>query len=420
MPENPDNGDTSSQPGSAQKTVGGSKAAPRKKRAKDAANAGAQADDAQTEATLLERSVNDIKATRVNLLCQSINRAQVLLASSAESNVVVSADVITAITAAQENFGTPAWNATTEQEFWTAYQAISGLLQPVTYESLRWVEVAGKATTKKFIALGFISLLILLVSQVFWVYVNNTSTQIRNSIEQLNKKSAEVNKLEGDVQILSSQIELAAGDLPDGLTRTDVQKRLNQAVSDLNVAFDETERLRRLLNAQFVILADWVPELGSDPKPDGPGWFDTDEEKAAKQIALDKWYASQGAEREFAKEYLLAQAASILALMSTYVLPLFYGALGTVAYILRSVSRGIRERVLNASKVLNFWVRLPLGALSGVAIGWFLNTDTLPTGWASVQPLAIAFVAGYSVELIFTAMDQLVGAFSKGDNEPKR
>jgi hypothetical protein len=30
----------------------------------------------------------------------------------------------------------------------------------------------------------------------------------------------------------------------------------------------------------------------------------------------------------------------------------------------------------------------------------------------SIQPLALAFIAGYSVELVFTAMDNVIAAFA--------
>ena len=51
-----------------------------------------------------------------------------------------------------------------------------------------------------------------------------------------------------------------------------------------------------------------------------------------------------------------------------------------------------------------------MGTLSGLAITWFFQ----PTAelFKSLSPLAVAFLSGYSVEVLFAAMDRFVGAFS--------
>lgn len=57
-------------------------------------------------------------------------------------------------------------------------------------------------------------------------------------------------------------------------------------------------------------------------------------------------------------------------------------------------------------------LRLYLGAVSGLAIAWFVNPDTAPSIAKSIAPFALAFLGGYSVEIIFSAMDNLINAFS--------
>jgi hypothetical protein len=370
------------------------------------------ASDAANAGDPVAQGIAEVRSSRLGHLQQSIMKAQALLAFSAEANVAVPDTVVEGITDAQRAFGTEAWSLGIERAFWTAFREISGLVTPVTFTSLQWVATRGRGTTLLFIALGIASLVVLILGQIFWVYINNTSTQIRGSIERLNQKTKELVEIEATAGLLDRQLIFARerGVNPDELQQLEARNvQLRGKTEELAT---DIRQIRGLLAAQFVILADWAPEFGGDPKPQEPGWFDSDLERKAKLDNLAKWYEDQRTERGFEKEYLLAQADSILALMSTYVLPLLYGMLGTVAYILRSVSRGVQERVLTESSVLNFWVRIPLGMLSGVAIGWFLNEGTLPTGWDAVQPLALAFVAGYSVELIFTAMDRLVGAFT--------
>jgi len=54
---------------------------------------------------------------------------------------------------------------------------------------------------------------------------------------------------------------------------------------------------------------------------------------------------------------------------------------------------------------------MQLGALGGLAIGWFYKPEAGNIG-SSLSPFALAFLAGYSVEVLFFAMDKFVFAFS--------
>ena len=92
-----------------------------------------------------------------------------------------------------------------------------------------------------------------------------------------------------------------------------------------------------------------------------------------------------------------------------------YGLLGAYAYILRSLTKQIQRVTFSADSLVTFRLRWPLGMLAGISVGWFFGPDTLPAGLSALQPLAVAFLAGYSVELLFTAMDKLIGAFTASD-----
>jgi hypothetical protein len=50
--------------------------------------------------------------------------------------------------------------------------------------------------------------------------------------------------------------------------------------------------------------------------------------------------------------------------------------------------------------------------LSGISVGLILKAGALPGTLSSVTLLALALLAGYSVELLFSAMDRLISAFS--------
>jgi hypothetical protein len=92
-----------------------------------------------------------------------------------------------------------------------------------------------------------------------------------------------------------------------------------------------------------------------------------------------------------------------------FFLPLMYGALGTCAYILRTIYAQMVSRSYDARRSGEFVVRIFLGMLSGITLQWLLVRDgsTVPGG---LTPAVLAFLGGYSVELLFTAMDRLLAA----------
>jgi hypothetical protein len=87
-------------------------------------------------------------------------------------------------------------------------------------------------------------------------------------------------------------------------------------------------------------------------------------------------------------------------------------------FVLRSLSNEVKK--LWYVSDIGYRLRFPLGGLSGVAITWVLSMAQTPDPLKAVTPVAIAFLAGYSVELLFTAMDRLIVTFSGPESPPAR
>jgi hypothetical protein len=105
-------------------------------------------------------------------------------------------------------------------------------------------------------------------------------------------------------------------------------------------------------------------------------------------------------------------AAAFLAVLNGYAIPLLMGFLGSTAYVLRLYLTSMRDRLLNPYFLRSAKVRIALGTLSGLAIGFFLS----PGGTAAKSPAelatvvtlstpALAFLAGYAVEVLFKFID---------------
>ena len=111
------------------------------------------------------------------------------------------------------------------------------------------------------------------------------------------------------------------------------------------------------------------------------------------------------------RQHIVLAGRMVLEALNLYFLPLVYGLLGACAYVLRRLSTQVREYTYSPESEIRLKLRLYLGALSGFAVAWFINQATTPG--LTIAPMALAFLAGYSVEVVFSAMDSLVAAFSR-------
>ena len=114
---------------------------------------------------------------------------------------------------------------------------------------------------------------------------------------------------------------------------------------------------------------------------------------------------------------IVFDAEMALRRLNVIVLPMLLGLLGAYAYVLRTVDREIRERSFAENSALHHVVRLSLGALAGIAVGWFLKPEQIGL-LSSVPAWVMAFVAGYGIELLFAFLDRIVAAFTSKQAAP--
>ena len=77
-----------------------------------------------------------------------------------------------------------------------------------------------------------------------------------------------------------------------------------------------------------------------------------------------------------------------------------------MTYVLRRYLRSIGERLLTPRDLREYIVRVVLGTVFGVAIGFFTSTNAaspqvIANPVSSLGAPALAFLAGYAVEAVF-------------------
>lgn len=116
-------------------------------------------------------------------------------------------------------------------------------------------------------------------------------------------------------------------------------------------------------------------------------------------------------------------------LLVAWLLPGLYGLLGACVYIMRDqLQRGSEhfERGMRAFDILTLLLRITLGGLAGIIVGWFWvpNSDASSPQTITISSVSfgVAFLAGFSIDTLFHMLDRLNSTIgvARRDREPKR
>lgn len=118
-----------------------------------------------------------------------------------------------------------------------------------------------------------------------------------------------------------------------------------------------------------------------------------------------------------------------LFLLVSWLLPCLYGLLGACVFLMRrllfvnsSVGGLADARIVD---LLSLILRIALGGLAGIIIGWFWAPTALTTNSSALSvsslPFGIAFLAGFSIDSLFKLLDRLnrtIGVDDRKDDDP--
>lgn len=316
----------------------------------------------------------------MSALSESLQDAEFLLAFCARRGMPVDGGTRTAVATAVEEFAKNQKLApAAEAAFFEAMTILSKAIQPATLDGLtaQFPSRTFSAPTGKVIAdrgvrtyrnQAFIALVILFIAQVYWVI----GSSISQDVEKLN---ADIYKQTVALRNRTTVVQAARGVPAADQAVNDIQAAIAGATDKLSV--------RRSL-------------LGRWNKWNPLSWAFRLANVAPNQQIIAELQATQFA----------------LLILQSYILPLLYGWLGACVYILRAVGADIAGLAYAQYRQALYRMREALGALAGFAMAWLIGPKTEGV-FASLPPLAAAFVAGYSVDLLFTLLDRIVAAFAK-------
>lgn len=109
-------------------------------------------------------------------------------------------------------------------------------------------------------------------------------------------------------------------------------------------------------------------------------------------------------------------------MLTVWLLPCLYGMLGVCVYLMRSYVLGENRPSGPNDTVLNMFtntLRIALGGLAGIIIGWFWVPPPTTGGAVAVSissiPFGLSFLAGFSMDAFFTQLDRLKKGLDRPD-----
>lgn len=122
-------------------------------------------------------------------------------------------------------------------------------------------------------------------------------------------------------------------------------------------------------------------------------------------VILSNWYLSIIAVNPNTNAHLWDR--TLLELLT----PWMYGGLGACVYLLRSAHMYTYQRTFDVRRKPEYTNRIILGAIAGGAIIIFANNIAGDDGTViQLGSAALGFLAGYNTDLLFTAMERVIGA----------
>lgn len=114
----------------------------------------------------------------------------------------------------------------------------------------------------------------------------------------------------------------------------------------------------------------------------------------------------------------------VLSAYASYVLPVLFGLVGTIASFLRDISNRITGSILSPRDETLAIIRIILGAIAGLAVGLFFTPASVAaqisagSGVLTLSASGIAFLAGYGADGFFRMIDAMIARIFSLDPKP--
>lgn len=330
---------------------------------------------------------------------RALDEVDALLRFAAERVKDLDPDLSLAVAEARTALENNRWSPQLAQRFWTAFARLCELVQPVTTDCLaegrrrvpvfKWAPwgraeeiTVAERSSARYLRIMIVLLFMILPLQLYvWAATNLSKTvdalfaETRTKIAQLSEDS--------------NQLRAAMPAQPPAERTAVIERRAEQLNFDMNRILESITLLEKLSPFAATINEELHARLVNEVV--GP--------VGKAVLRFDLLQKERGP--------IIERANLLTGVVGSFVLPILFGVIGAVAYIIRSISDEIRNATFSSTSPIRHIMRVALGALAGIVVGLFGGLSNQ----LSLSPLAIAFLAGYGAEAVFSMFDGLIQKF---------
>ena len=338
---------------------------------------------------------------------QALATAGMLLRFAAEKVKELPRPTVATVCSALDAQAAGTWDDQIATDFWCAFNELCELIKPATVDTLTtnfdvtpppkwafWVLDPKPVSLSKRAAGRYLKLLmVLLVLSVILGFVVSTTTGLSKESEKLIHQADDLT-----VQMNKSVDALVQQGVKDFARASETQQAdiasLQEALKQQSNLLDQVLQ-KNLMMSKLLVFG-----LGMSMEP---GNYKSAGSVAEVEDAIRNYETQR---RQVAGDRLSSQV--LIGILTTTVLPIVLGIMGACAYVVRLISDQIKDTTFSESSPVRHLVRVALGGLAGVVIGF--GGVVTEIGLSSA---ALAFLAGYSVEPVFSTFDSIAEKFRR-------
>jgi hypothetical protein len=333
---------------------------------------------------------------------EALDDAELLLKYSAELGIAVDEDIRDHILQARAASST-GWDEPTAANLLTALAQLAARLKPVTAESLKACRGETRSTVRQYWLVAICLAVVIVPFSLASFVASAISGAVRVDIATANDLTVKLRTQLGPPPGPNQAAPPRAGSADaDSAIIAELQqfattvRAIDARARQLNVLVVHSER-------------DPFAPIRNDPGkihetfqlPKGLPNFDVAAENLTT-VYQDVRYFAQS---------LLDDVSFFYGAITSCLLPVLYALLGTCAYLLRTFEQQMANQTFVPSTANS--ARFLIAGISGAVVGLF-NNFTIGQG-ASIPPLAIAFLAGYAVDVFFAFLEGMLQSFTRNN-----